>query len=426
MKGTSIFQFKAWPTSWPKIHHPLPRTPRESKQLLNALTSSFRRQLDSAYPAAHTPGRETGQAPANIDSSAHATDRHLHNILDNPLFRVVPPKGASIDRLPVRGKDEQSRVAEEPMKVFDERAAAGTVTVPLLVDCLMFQLRRITTSSETSTAEAMKSSRMASRVVEWFWASDGASRQGLLRSKPALQSLAKFMVAEGSQNTIIDWLRLILSRDIGGQNGRMTEATAQQAFKYTLQGLVEAELRYGGGFGSALKSYLRVCHMCATSPYQPSLASAQPLLATTAVVLNRALMNENPSKDQVSTYTYDEYTEVLSTLTTTRSLLYAGAAFYNPHAPNPQPLVQFAEHLTPTDFARFSKARTEVFLRITCDVLQHLIDRDNIQEATTLAKNMQQLRPDLTGPSSTAERRPVTRERRAEQDLLNRLEIGLA
>src|SRR5467141_2839805 len=68
MKKTSILNLK----SWPKIHPPLPRTPRESQQLLSALTSSFRRQLDAA-----------GNKPVQ------STDRHLKSILDNPLFRVV-------------------------------------------------------------------------------------------------------------------------------------------------------------------------------------------------------------------------------------------------------------------------------------------------------------------------------------------------
>lgn len=423
MKGTSIFQFK----SWPKIHQPLPRTPRESKQLLNALTSSFRRQLDDAYPAPNTSSHKAERPPLNTLSSAHATDKHLHNILENPLFRIVPPKASSSGRVAVRGNDEQKRLADEPMKVFDERAAAGTVTMPFLINCLVHQRRLVGSPRESDMAGSMRTSRTGSRIVEWFWASDGSSRQELLRSTQAISPLARFMVSEGLHETIIDWLRLLLLRDLGGQNGQMTESAARQAFGSLFFSFVDAELRLGGGFASALKLYLRVCHMHATSTYQQPEGSAQSMLLSAGAHLNKVYIETKPSIENLSAYTYEEYMEVILRLTNTGSLLFAFVSFYHPHKPDPRPLAQFVEKLTPAKMQKYSNHRQELLLRVTCDVLRSLIDQNNIQDATILAHHMQQLLPEQEGATSVQERRSnVRKERNTDQDLLNRLEIGLA
>ncbi|KAJ5240201.1 hypothetical protein N7468_004820 [Penicillium chermesinum] len=420
MKGTSIFQFK----SWPKIHQPLPRTPRESKQLLDALTSSFRRQLDNAYPATNAPRRDADRPPLNASSSVHATDQHLQNILENPLFRIVPPKTYPLDRL-ARENNKQKRLAEDPMRVFDERVASGTVTLPVIFNCLMFQFRLVSSSSESDTVKAMKSSRAGSKVVEWFWASDGASRQELLGSTSALPTLAKFMVSEGLQDTIIDWLRLILSRDLGGRDGQITEAAAQKYFRQLLLNLVDAEMTYGGGFPSALKYYLRVCQIHATSPHHQSRASAVSMLMPAGAHLNGASMNTKISSEHVTAYSYDEYKEIVANLTSTRSLVFASVAFYHPHTPDVQPLLHFVEKLTPAKVADYSKPRQEILLRITCDVLRVLIDQDKIREATILARHMQQLLPEQATPAPTEDRRPPVPQN-TDQDLLDRLEISLA
>src|SRR5437868_6282785 len=85
-----------------KIHHPLPLSPRESKLLLNLLTTSFRNQLDKAHgfraeldPKAavdsHAPnaGKERRRSQSDFDMR-RPTDLHLISVLTNPLFNVSP------------------------------------------------------------------------------------------------------------------------------------------------------------------------------------------------------------------------------------------------------------------------------------------------------------------------------------------------
>lgn len=415
MKGTSIFQFK----SWPKIHQPLPRTPRESQQLLNALTSSFRRQLDQAYPASNVSSHnETDRQPLNPESSVHATDKHLHNILDNPLFRIVPPKAklVSPDRYTPRSVEEQRRLAEEPMVVFDELVASGSATASAVTECLKSQLLLARSHDDHGVSEAMKASRAASRVVNWFWASDGASRRTLLQSRASTTSLTKFMVAEGLHNTLLDWLRLLMNRDLGAYNGLIGEGLARQTFSHLLIDFLDAEIRYGNGFGSALKFYLRTCHMTKVD------ASAKPMLLAAGAQLSRVAMDQKPPIDNVSTYLYEEFMDVISTLTSTRSLLFASVAVCHPSQPNPRPFIRIVETLSPTKFQKYNTARRDAFLRIGCDALRILIDRNNDRDATKLAQQMQCLLPDTTeSTASDKSRNRVT----SEDYLLSRLDLNL-
>ncbi|KAJ5287640.1 hypothetical protein N7478_003326 [Penicillium angulare] len=420
MKGTSIFQFK----SWPKIHQPLPRTPRESQQLLNALTSSFRSQLDQAYPASKPPHNESDRQPLNTDSSLHATDQHLHNILDNPLFRIVPPKATSLDHHAGKNISQDKRLAENPMGLFDEMAASGAVTPFLLTKCLKSQLLLVRSSDNGEVSETMKTSRTASRVVDWFWASDGASRQMLLRWKATSSSLAKFMVAEGLQDTIICWLEMLMSYDLGGHNGRMNEVVAQQTFNNFLVGFIEAEIRYGKGLGSAFQHYVHVCNMHSISRQKTHLPGKTMLLEAGAR-LNRAALELKPLNELVSVTTYDEYQSVISTLSVPNSLISASISLCHPKNPDPQPLIRFVETLSPTKFLSWNSPRRDAVLRIACDALHLLIDRKNIREAIHLAHLIQQFFPNTTA-DSTAEGSRLPISSKEQEDLLSRLEFSLA
>ncbi|KAJ5167984.1 uncharacterized protein N7482_003578 [Penicillium canariense] len=423
MKGTPIFQFRPWP----KIHQPLPRTPRESQQLLNALTSSFRRQLDRAYPApAPSISNPNGdRQPLNTDSSAHATDKHLHRILENPLFRIVPSKAKtpSRDHATPSNSNESQHAIQEPMILFDEAVASGSATAPFITECLKSQLLLARASGENGVREAMKATRAGSKVVNWFWASDGTSRQMLLQTRASTGSLTKFMVAEGLQNTVMGWLRMLGSGDLGGHNGRVTEEKARVSFNQLLQDLLDAEIRYGAGLGSAIKYYLRACHLHFSSvESQGDLKVAKSMLLASGAQLARIVMEQKPSGDQVSVHTYEEFAETISTLSSSRSLLFSSVALCHPTHPDPTPFIHFVDSLSPNKFQRWNETRRDAFLKISCDALRTLIDREKIRLATSLGQQIQQLLPEETATASVEGSRSRTS---AEEDyLLNRLDLN--
>lgn len=421
MKGTSIFQFK----SWPKIHQPLPRTPRESQQLLNALTSSFRRQLDRAYPAPSGSTPNSDRQPLNTDSSVHATDQHLHSILDNPLFRIVPQKAksASRDHATTSTINESKPAVQDPMALFDQAVASGSATPSFITDCLKSQLLLARSFGENGVRDAMKITRAGSKVVDWFWASDGASRQMLLQTRASTGSLTKFMVAEDLQDTVMEWLKMLVSGNLGGLDGQMAEDRARASFNHLVQDLLDAEIRYGSGLGSAVKYYLRACQLHFSSvESQGDLKVAKSMLLASGAQLARTLMEQKPSSDQIPVHTFEEFAEIISTLSSSRSLLFSSVALCHPTHPDPTPFIHYVDSLCPNKFQKWNQARRDAFLGISCDALRTLIDRKKIRLATSLGHQIQELLPEETATASVEASR--SRAAAEEDTLLQRLELS--
>lgn len=424
MKRSSIFL-----KGWPKIHQPLPRTPRESQQLLNALTSSFRRQLDQAYPGSVSPREHHGddQQPSNTDSSAHATDQHLQNILDNPLFRVVPPK-ASVPREnnALHRREKERRLMAEPMVVFDEMVASGTLTPAGISNCLKSQLLLLSRSRASSDVrKAMKESQAASRVVDWFWASAGESRKMLLQERLCISALTKFMVAQDLQGTVMTWLRMLVHQDLGGAHGRIKEEFAQLTFRRLLYDLVDAEMLYGCGLVSAMRYYLQACQIQVSFLDPQSFASWKRNVILVANRLVRAVMDGSPSAEKVPPVLYHEFSLMVASLAP-RSLLESTVALYHPTHPDPKPLLRVVEVLPPNKLQTRSGLRRDIFLRIAIEAMRILMDQQKNRDAARLAQHVERLLPGKTNPQTTGESHNSTPLEEDYKSLLDRLGMSLA
>ncbi|KAA8646281.1 hypothetical protein EYZ11_000635 [Aspergillus tanneri] len=418
MKGTSIFSF----APWSKIHPPLPRTPRESQQLLNALTSSFRRQLDHEHPPSHSLDRDDNgdRPPVNPNSSVHATDSHLRAILDNPLFRVVPAKSVANRGQSGMSNVEQQRLAREPMVVFDELVASGSVTVGGLRSCLKSQLLLASRHTGNGFIQAMKESRAGSKVVTWWFSSDSAARKMLFKSRASTSSLMKFMVAEGLQDTVMLWLRIVSKKELGeGQNGRIPDAVAHQLFSNLLLDLVVAEIQYGGGVSSALRFYLQACKPHLPAKEEVLGQSVKSMLLPAGTHLGQSIVQDGQmSTGNMPATVYEDFIGVLSTLSPT-SLLLATISLYHPTYPDPTPLLQFVETLPPDRLDTWTDTTRERFMRPGFDALRILLDQQRSREASYLARFMQQQLPGRPGQEMA--RHIVSAE---EEDMLARLDLA--
>ena len=429
MKGTAILSLKPWA----KIHAPLPRTPRESQQLLNALTSSFRRQLDHEYPvsqssspaaAADANGGEPQATPRNPDSSAHATDNHLRTILDNPLFRVVPSK-ADVRRGqpgPPRLKDQ--RLAKEPMVVFDELVASGSVTSADLYTCLQSQLLLASSHTGPGFAKALKESKAGSKVVAWWLASDSEARKLLFRSRRSTTCLLKFMVAEGLQDTVFLWLKMMTKQDVGGHSGRIPEGVAQKLFYHLLVDLVTAETHYGRGLDTAFRHYIWACKAYPSTSY--GLAQSEvSVLRSSGAHLHDLMMQVVPSQaNQVLPATYEEFAAIFSTLAP-NPLLSAKVSLHHPAQPDPLPFVAYVVGLPADALRSWPEAQRDNLMRCGFDALRILLDRDQIKTASDLARAMQRLVP-AKAPTSAQGSKTALHTTAEEEHLLARLDLALA
>lgn len=422
MKGTSSLSLKAWS----KIHPPLPRTPRESQQLLKALTSSFRRQLDREYPPSAPSDRDgsSDRTPENPHSSVHATDRHLRAILDNPLFRVVPSKSTTARNGSGTASRLQQRIAKEPMVVFDELVASGSVTLPTLRDCLSSQMLLASRHVGSGLIQAMKEARAGSKVVSWWFASDSATRQMLFKSRAATTTLVKFLVAEGRQGVVLDWLRMLANHDIGGRNGQLPEKIAQQVFGHLLVNLVTAEIQYGQGLSLAMRYYLQTCKPRMFKDNATLNLSWQPVLLPAGVHLCESLMQSSPSRSkELDGAMYNEYIEILSRLAPNSCVL-ATAPLYHPTHPDAKPFLDFVDTLPPSRVDSSIGLKRESFMRAGFDALRLLVDQDKRRDVLYLARFLQQQLPDKVDSenASKSDHRAYTER----EDLLSQLDLALA
>ncbi|GKZ64043.1 hypothetical protein AnigIFM50267_000336 [Aspergillus niger] len=377
---------------WSKLHLPLPRTPRQSEQLLNAITSSFRRQLDREYPTNNPSTSDRNEtsaesSPENPHSSAHATDRLLHNILDNPLFRVAPSASPISSNASGMRDAKQRRMLTEPMVVFDELAAAGHVTKGDLLQCLQYQLM-LARGTGDDFVKAMKDSRAGTKVVNWWLASGWRDRLKIFDHRQTSATLVKFMVAEGMQDTVLLWLKMLANTDLRAFNGHISRSLAERVARNLLTDFLAAENQYGGGLASAMRYYVQVGDMYFSMEDLHNRRDTKNLLRHAGKYLFQQVSREVPNdKNMVSATVYEEYARVIATVCT--DFVTASVALYHPTVPDPKPFLRYVYNKDMPTLQTWPAGLREVFVRSGSVALRLLMDQGKRGDATWLAGILQ-------------------------------------
>ncbi|KAL4978208.1 hypothetical protein BDW66DRAFT_22227 [Aspergillus desertorum] len=379
-----------------KFHVPLPRTPRQSQQLLNALTSSFRRELDRAHPPTASSSDETVRVDnastgahlieEHAHSAAHATDKHIRALLDNPLFRVSPSRKNV--RSGPQSSTDRSRIQKEPMVIFDELVASGSATVGSVSDCLNWQLLLASRQSGERFVKELRDSRAGSRTFSWWTSSDSNTRVAFLKNYRAVRSTCKFMAAEGLHHSILAWLRIIRDRDFRGFE---VEEDRAEAFKYILGSFLNGEFECGGGIVSALRFYLDACRiLMSTANERPALPLRKSLGPPAGYLLGMIELNSrrNPS-DPIPADVYDEYANMVSALALGK-LQSAVISIYHPTYPDAGPFLRYVRRLSPTAIAAWQQQRRTKVVRVGFDALRILSDTGKSGDCLFLARFLEQ------------------------------------
>lgn len=172
------------------INHPAPVNQQESKRVLEALTASFRKNLDKEHgPPSPSPSRH-GLSP--VDDALHQpTDRHVRAILSNPLFSYDPTK--TITTAPDRA---------DPMVVFDRAVAKGLMTPNRAAGVLIAQRTVARCLSDTP----VPSSDIALRVVQWLRSSGLERDLSFVSCNHLINQLVPLMIDEGLEEIAWAWL----------------------------------------------------------------------------------------------------------------------------------------------------------------------------------------------------------------------------
>ncbi|RJE19179.1 hypothetical protein PHISCL_08476 [Aspergillus sclerotialis] len=409
MKGTSILN-----RFWPKIHYPLPQTPRENQKLLNALKSSFRRQLDREHPTTPSDRIENGHhSIANPNSSIHATNKHLQTILDNPLFRVTPSRPTDS-----RVQSGTKRLPKDPMVTFDELVASGSVTIASIIECLKLQLAIPGKRNSGDLRESMKASRAGSRVVSWWWSADAQARKRMLQNRELMFSLCKFMVAEGLQDRIMQWLRMLLDHHVGSPNGQVSEEYVTTVFRRLLFLLLLAEVRYGNGLSSAMEVFIQVGEMWLSMDDRPRSVH---MLAAGDMLCYMVMENEQSHAQDIPVPVYERYMDLMSLFFPNRKTT-AVAPLYHPTNPNARPFVKFVENLTLSMLEKFKDRHWEFFGKAGSDAIRILNDQGASRDALSFGNYIQQFLLKQESPSEATSKQSDSISSK-EDYLLGRLDL---
>jgi hypothetical protein len=218
---------KSFKGVYSSLHQPLPLNKRESQQLLNTITASFRKQLDSehgwapedmslspgpgiklSYLPQTQPG--SGKAPPTThskDAFRRPTDRHVRAILSNPLFTP------------------SAQTERKPVDVFDEAVARGLMTIRRAHGFLLSVRRVLTESASGTLVGAMAESNAGRRVVQWIQSADPEHELEFLKNSAFTALLLQFMVAEGLDDVAWIWLERIVKGEGPQMIGTMSTAS---------------------------------------------------------------------------------------------------------------------------------------------------------------------------------------------------------
>lgn len=340
----------------------------------------------------------------------------MKTILENPLFRVTPSRTPAS-----RAQTGKSRLSEDPTTYFDGLAAAGLVDTPFIAHWLKYQLSIPGKSSSGEIRESMRASKAGSKVVSWWWSVNGEARKQLFVTPGLTASLLKFMVVEGLQGTIMQWLRMLVGRDLGGHNGQVSDHFTWQILPKLLINFMVAERLYGRGLISAAEGYVQACKMLLSMSDPPYNAQLLTSMRRAGGRLGYWIVrNERDEPKDIPAPLFESYTSLVSTLSPTsppRGLLSASLPLFHPTHPDTRPLMDFARSLRPGDSDAWNDDKRRAFIKVGFEALRILTEQGASRDASYLAGHMQQLLPkEAPGmrPKPSVE----------EDYLLDRLELG--
>ncbi len=347
-----------------KVHPPLPLTPRESTQLLNLLTTSFRRQLDREHGTVVSEGGANDKSSASFSSSKLApgkhrrhsqsrsdvrppTDRHLHSILTNPLFRDVEKES-----------DTRSQQLRDPMEIFDEACAKGFMKVEYAAACLKAKKRKILQSSALSVRDAMKLSGAGSKTLNWMLSSGVANDSSFLEDKAFSEILVDFLVAEGQQSVIWTWLETLALKISSADTKPATIPPVRDASNL-LYYLVKAQTCGSASLDVAFRSLGRAENMLSGLPYK-----YRHVLRGAGEYLYKEIVNHHASYSASSPDMFDLYLSIVPRLLSFKNeTALPNLLLYHPTKPDAKPALKYLEKAKKTASAGSDSEDQRVVLR---------------------------------------------------------------
>ncbi|KAG4435680.1 hypothetical protein IFR05_008846 [Cadophora sp. M221] len=343
-----------------KIHHPLPLNPRESKQLLNLLTTSFRQQLDSEHPqfrdstAITSLNHHTSRRSRRSSLSDHErtpTDRHMHSLLTNPLFNLSLESG-----------DSNVVLSKDPMDIFNKAVANGMMTTSDAKACLAAKKSQIVRSSVLSVRDGMKESGAGLQVLKWLVSSGTTNRTDFLEDIAFMKIMMEYMVAEGLQEAAWKWVKRSLENFskvllLSGEDF----VAAQKEVVGPLLLLVKAEAADSTSPTSLDAAFMT---MSRAAGYLGGLSTSEMtrILGPPGWFLIRATVMPRSTRPRPSESAFESFLSLIPVISKSPARYLAHLSLLHPTKPNPDLALDYIRSINASmskKNARQSKAATE-------------------------------------------------------------------
>lgn len=373
-----------------RLHQPLPLTQRESTQLLELLTTSFRQQLDSEHGPSNTSTKveaiESHQQNENSrprrlsDSGYRHTDRHIKSILTNPLFKQGTPKS-------------EPGSTQDPMDTFDRAVGRGMMTVNYAKAILIAKKRQLQSSHET-LEESMKKSGAGLKILKWLTSSGlNQNTEFLLEDRIFGVLLFEFMRAEGYEEVFWEWI-----------NKAMHAPSATKAefrgLAQLLSKIVKLTAKLEASFNDSFSILLRITDMSKDLP----LEQVQDLLISPGQrVFHMILESSRQVREATSLESFKTFQQILPVFSIHDVDLHT-LDIYSPYHRSANHFLEFLrqrpssmESETEDLGRRFEHNGAKKMVSISLMAAKILLEQNRVNDATWIMERLRTNYPKLLG-----------------------------
>ncbi|KAM5355918.1 hypothetical protein ACJ41O_002564 [Fusarium nematophilum] len=240
-------------------HEPLPLSKQQSQKLLDGLKTSFRKQLDREYGEGSNSAPTTKSADPPSPVRLSATNRHLKEILSNPLFCYNKDVTSTFPS--ALAASELTRPKRDPMKVFDHAVARGLMTPKAAIGCMVAKSNQL--QAQEPGFGSLSTAGTAGRVVRWLRSCGAEQDLRFLDNQTFIRTLAPFLVAEDMEEVAWEWL----VRTVHDSSGNLSKEKRLKRASYLLGELVRTKCQpRHGNLDSGISTMLQAQQMFQTSP----------------------------------------------------------------------------------------------------------------------------------------------------------------
>ena len=174
-------------------------SPREAEKLLYRIKSSFRTNLDRNHPSVQHRVRTN-------------PEYHFQKILAGPYFANAGachiPNFSTIDIVPQpKSLNQRQQFVNSPMISFRRCISEGTATHEDAVAYLYDEFRKALASSDVGLRESLRLCGAGTTVLTWLYSSSRGRSLSFLRHHELRTMLIPFIIAEGLEHLIWEWMR---------------------------------------------------------------------------------------------------------------------------------------------------------------------------------------------------------------------------